>query len=649
MNEPKLNLIPYPQQLTQHPGTFAFHNDAHIVLAPAHAQSVLGAAQGLLGAAQDLLGAAQRLRDTLAAEAATSVQISAGEIGDPADVALALSIDPGCVPQPQGYTIEVTAQRITVVGHDAPGAFYAVCTLNQLIRQFGAQIPCLSIADHPDFPARGVMLDVSRCKVPSLDTLLNLADMLAGFKVNQLQLYTEHTFAYRDHREVWANASPLTGQEILELDAYCRERFIELVPNQNSFGHMVPWLTHPRYSDLAEAPDGFDSPWGGHRAEPFSLNPTDPRSLDLLRGLYDDLLPHFSSRLFNVGCDETIDLGQGRSRAACEEKGTHRVYLDFLLQIYRLVQERGRTMMFWGDIIVQAPELIPELPHDAIALEWGYEHDHAFDERCGHFARAGIPFYVCPGTSSWNAVAGRTENALGNLRNAAESGLRHGAIGYLNTDWGDNGHWQVLPTAYLGYAYGAAVSWAVEANAELDLPPALSLHAFNDPTGTMGQLAYDLGNVYQIWERATGRRIHNANFLVRVLYEPVEELKTRHMDWADVPAEPFSEARHEIDTVMARLPQARMWGKDADLIRREYENAARLLRHACALGEMKIAQANGQTVADQAAALAEDMRAILAEHRALWLARNRVGGLEEGSAAHFQRMIAAYRRIAAAG
>ena len=86
--------------------------------------------------------------------------------------------------------------------------------------------------------------------------------------------------------------------------------------------------------------------------------------------------------------------------------------------------------------------------------------------------------------------------------------------------------------------------------------------------------------------------------------------------------------------------------KDAALIRREFENAARLLRHACALGETKVALAQGQAVADQAAALAEDMRAILAEHRALWLARNRVGGLQEGSGKHFEEMIEAYRRIA---
>ncbi len=144
-------------------------------------------------------------------------------------------------------------------------------------------------------------------------------------------------------------------------------------------------------------------------------------------------------------------------------------------------------------------------------------------------------------------------------------------------------------------------------------------------------------------------RIRNASFLVRVLYEPVEELETRYMQWADVPTEPFAAARREIDAVMTRLPRARMSGADADLVRREFENAARLLRHACALGELKAALANGQTPSGDAAALAEDMRVILAEHRALWLARNCVGGLQEGSGTHFQEMIDAYRRIAARG
>ena len=208
------------------------------------------------------------------------------------------------------------------------------------------------------------MLDISRSKVPTLETLFDLVDMFSGWKINHLELYTEHTFAYENHREVWAQASPMTGEDILSLDAYCRERFIELVPNQNSFGHMHHWLELPRYNHLAECPEGFELTLHGHTSQmpPFSLNPTDPRSVEFMGELFSELLPHFSSEKFNVGCDETWDVGRGRSARAVEEKGAGRVYLDYLLGIHDLVKRHRRTMHFWGDIIIQHPELVPELP-----------------------------------------------------------------------------------------------------------------------------------------------------------------------------------------------------------------------------------------------------------------------------------------------
>jgi N-acetyl-beta-hexosaminidase len=225
----------------------------------------------------------------------------------------------------------------------------------------------MKINDWPDFPARGVMLDVSRNKVPTLETLCALVDLIAGWKVNQLQLYMEHTFAYRNHPEVWAQASPLTGGEILMLDAYCRERFIELVPNQNSFGHMERWLKLDRYAALAETHAVFQAPWGPMQG-PFSLSPVDPGSLELVQSLYDELLPHFTSRMFNAGLDEAVDLGQGRSQALCQKLGTSQVYLDYLLDIYREVTRRGYTLQYWGDIVIHYPELIPYLPKDAVAM-----------------------------------------------------------------------------------------------------------------------------------------------------------------------------------------------------------------------------------------------------------------------------------------
>jgi hypothetical protein len=447
----------------------------------------------------------------------------------------------------------------------------------------------------------------------------------------------------------------MTGEEILALDAYCRERFIELVPNQNSFGHMTRWLTHDRYRPLAEAPDGCDTRWGRFN-EPFSLCPLDPGSLELVRSLFDELLPHFSgispttdnpmsggSRQFNVGCDETVDLGQGRSKEAVEKLGAGRVYLDFLLKIYREVKARGRTMQFWGDIIMEHPELVSEVPRDAIALEWGYEADHPFEQHGAIFAASGVPFYVCPGTSSWNTIAGRTTNALGNLRNAAENGLKHGAVGYLNTDWGDNGHWQPLPASFLGFAYGAGVSWACEANRDIDIAQAISAYAFRDPTAAMGRVAYDLGDVY----RAGGFEPHNMSALFWILQKPVGatlavappsgcpsfgEISPAALDWRSL-ALRWQEA---IDRAMAPLAQARIARPDADLIRREFSHAARLMRHACQRGRLML-EADPTKAADLRQELGHDADELIQEFRSLWLARSRPGGLKD-SVARMEKM-----------
>ncbi len=370
-------------------------------------------------------------------------------------IAIDLSVD-----HPQGYRLQITPSEIEIAARSQTGVFYAQQTLKQLRSQSRDALPCLEIHDWPDFPVRGVMLDISRDKVPTLTTLFSLIDLLADWKINQLQLYTEHTFAYSAHRTVWQNASPLTGADIQLLDAYCRQRFIDLVPNQNSFGHMERWLRHAEYSHLAEAPDGAETPWGFRWQGPFSLCPTDPRTIDFLAGLYQELLPHFTSRLFNAGCDETFDIGQGRSKSECDRLGVHRVYLNFIQRVNRLAESNNKQMMFWGDVILHQPQLIAELPGNVIALEWGYEANHPFDQEGAAFAAAGIPYYVCPGTSTWNSITGRTDNAIANLKSAARSGQRHGAIGYLITDWGDNGHLQYQPTSYLGFLAGEPIAGA---------------------------------------------------------------------------------------------------------------------------------------------------------------------------------------------
>ena len=309
----------------------------------------------------------------------------------------------------------------------------------------------------------GYMLDISRDKVPTTETLHRVVDVIAGLGYNEFQLYTEHTFAFTNHATAWRGCSPMTAAEIRALDDYCARRGVELVPNQNSFGHLEKWFRHDEYRPLAEVPQGgVKTPWGSVIEIPRALCPTDPRSIAFVSSLYDELLPNFRSKFFNVGCDEVWELesqGKGRSWSEVQARGRERVWLDYFRKVCGLAERHGRTVLFWDDMIVRKhPELIPELPKNAIAIEWGYElkkgHDATiYDRDCRNLRDAGYPFYVCPGTSGWNAMTGRHANMKTNVDEAVSAGLKYGARGFLMADWGNGGACQPWVTALPALVY----------------------------------------------------------------------------------------------------------------------------------------------------------------------------------------------------
>ena len=449
------------------------------------------------------------------------------------------------------------------------------------------------------FAVRSYMLDISRDKVPTMGTLRLIVDLLAKFGYNQFQLYTEHTFAYSRHKGVWEHASPLTPSEIRALDAYCAMNGIELVANQNSFGHLERWLTKPEYNHLAELPQGgAPLPWGGFKKDPTTLCPTDPRSLEFLDGLYDELLPNFESKLFNIGCDETFDLlGEGRSAAQVKEKGEGRVYLEFLKQVAGLARKHGRRPMFWGDVILKHPELVPELPKDLIALNWGYEGNHPFMEQAEKFKAAGLEFYVCPGTSSWNSLAGRVENMRENMIAAEHAGRIHGAKGFMVTDWGDGGHWQPLAASLPGLVFGGLLATEGAPAAKMDIESAL-----NGIMGVpLGGTLLRLGTLYLRGGALRG----NASELFRILAN--DRGYSRHPGLTDhVLAEISSIAegcRHAAsDFASGAFPN--VWAQ-------EIVHMANLVDAACNRRDER------------------RLRFLREEHDQVWKLRNRPGGMDD--------------------
>jgi hypothetical protein len=523
-------------------------------------------------------------------------------------------IDRACGLPPEGYRLVVGHDtRVRVDAADEAGAFYARVTLAQLTAVHGGELPVGEVQDWPDLPVRGVLLDISRDKVPTTATLRELVVRLASWKVNQLQLYVEHTFAYAGHEEVWRAASPLTPDEVRDLDAFCAAHHIELVANQNCLGHFERWLRHERYRPLALRPEGMHL-FGRHRG-PMTLDPADPGSLALVRDLLGQLLGCFTSRRVHVGLDEPWEL-------PAERLGD---YTRWVRDLTRAPELAGRDVLVWGDVVAAHPELLADLPDGVTVCEWGYEADHPFDERAAALAGAGRPFWVSPGTSSWLSLLGRSANMRANTLAAADAARAHGGSGLLTTDWGDLGHLQYLPVSEPGLAWAAAVAWCAEANRDLDLAAALDAHVFHDPAGELGGALLALGDAH----RASPVQFPNVAVTVLHLYYP--DLPVGQGLTEGVDAEVFEEVDAVVDRALAAVGRARSARTDAALVAAELANAGALVRvlnrdaRARLAGDGTIASVPVGVRADVAA----DLDPVLVDHAALWHARNREGGLAD--------------------
>lgn len=351
------------------------------------------------------------------------------------------------------YRLVVNEAGVKIWFHSEEGKFRAVTSLFQLIFVNEGKIPFAEIHDFPEFERRGYMLDISSGKVPRVDSLKKQVDNLALLKYNEFQLYMQSLdcFRYGAYPQYTEGIETLTGKDIEELDKYCKERFIDLVPNQNSLGHLQEWMELPEFEHLRVGDENIIT---------NTINILKPESDELIHNLYDSLLPHFSSEYVNVGLDEAEGLGKYQLKEECEKVGYANVFTNYLRKIHETTTKNyGMKAMFWDDLIINHPEALGNIPKGTVALDWGYDQiqSQMMGERCAQLATNGVEFYVVPGNSMWYTFLGRSDCMEFNMRTAGEAGRNHGAKGYLLTDWGDS----FLSLTYYPLALAAQYAWNV--------------------------------------------------------------------------------------------------------------------------------------------------------------------------------------------
>lgn len=352
------------------------------------------------------------------------------------------------------YELIISEMGVYITAQNPEGGFNAIQTLRQIWEH--DSIPCMHIKDKPDFKYRGFYHDVTRGKVPTVDTIKRLIDDMAYYKMNSLQLYVEHTYEFEECKEINEQKGFYTKEELKELDEYCEQNFIEFIPSLSTFGHMYEILHQEQYKELRVLKDHVEEPnfWFERMAH-HTIDPLNDKSIELVGHLIDQYSPLFKSNIFNICGDETFDL----KKYANDGHDVGRLYVDFIKKIIERVKHNEKKVMMWADILLQHPEVIEELPEDIILLNWDYAPQPS-EENVKKITELQRNQIVCPGTWSWRGLCEVVEDEEKNISRMIEYGYKYGAGGVLNTNWGDWGNPCSIELAMYGLILSAEKSWS---------------------------------------------------------------------------------------------------------------------------------------------------------------------------------------------
>ena len=368
----------------------------------------------------------------------------------------------------EGYLLEITTDKIHIKAMTDVGAYYALKTLKQIIAHDKNELTTLRIFDEPDLKIRGVMQDISRGKVPTLETLKKEIDFLADLKYNHFEVYIEGTsFEYKKYSKYQKHGNYLTQEEYRELEKYADEHYIDLVPNMNGFGHMGEWLEIPEFEHLRET-DGLFHIWGSARKS-ATLDASNKDSIKFVESLYTELLDISTSKYFNMDFDEPFELGTGKSQKLCLEKGKEVVFKEYFDNAAKVVKSKNKKPLLWADVIINHPDIVEKFDDEATLIDWGYNLDYPFDKHGKMLEKTKKKFIMAPGTSTWGVVTGRIDDMIYSVKNAATAAIRYHGEGIIMTDWGDFGHIQYFPFSFPGFIYAAMCAWNNEASYKYSL------------------------------------------------------------------------------------------------------------------------------------------------------------------------------------
>tara|TARA_Y100000815_G_scaffold264618_1_gene280487 strand:- start:3076 stop:4578 length:1503 start_codon:yes stop_codon:yes gene_type:complete len=281
-----------------------------------------------------------------------------------------------------------------------------------------------------DFEVKGFHLDL-RIQVMTPGALKDFAKELAGFGMNTIVMEYEGTYPFKDHATI-GNKYSYTREEIKDFVSYCDGLGIQVIPLQQSLGHLEYILRNPRYSILKEDDKDISQ-----------LCPMEVEAnRELFKDLFADMAAMHNSDYIHIGGDETRLLGHcEKCQKKVEEEGKSKLFVDHMKMIAQLVIDLGKKPVMWADIILKHPEAARELPKETIFVDWnyGWKVNHFGD--IPKLQELGFTFWGAPSIRShpdnWYITNWKTH--FNNQRDFIPYSREAGYKGMVMTSWSTSG------------------------------------------------------------------------------------------------------------------------------------------------------------------------------------------------------------------
>ena len=389
-----IHIIPEPVSLTRNPGVFSLTPDVRISISATN---------------PDLVRLGRFLSETLEKPTGYKIAVSDEKLIKTKRI-IELKIDQTTfkvIGQEEGYSLEVSPQKVTVKAHTPAGIFYGIQSILQLLpkeieanspQKVAWKIPGVSISDYPRFGWRGAMLDVSRHFFPK-EYVKKFIDQLARYKMNtfhwhltddqgwriEIKSYPRLTSigAWRVPRVGnWWDREPAqpeeaatyggfyTHEDIREIVKYAQERNIQILPEIDVPGHSMAILA--AYPEFSCEGGTFQVNAGSkfYKETENALCPSNEKVYEFLDKVFEEIAELFPHPYIHMGGDECYR-GFWEKSAACQNlmkrehlKSSEELQSYFVKKVEKIIQSKGKKLIGWDEILEGG------LAPDATVMSW---------------------------------------------------------------------------------------------------------------------------------------------------------------------------------------------------------------------------------------------------------------------------------------